>query len=246
MNGRATVCVVALLCGCARGTAAWLDGSGNPSEAWDGSIGSGDSNQGDDNSPGHGDGQGDGDSQGDGDDECMPDQFPCGSSSMHDAATPMHDDGVALHDAGTPSDRKDGGHSTPEVIHANYRVEQENAALQQPLVTDLQLQVGDEVRLSGGGYIWPGLIAQGCNGPDGTTGKHSSAGWPLKGGPDFALVAYVNGAWALVGTEQTFQVTQAARLQLGTNDDDNQTGDDCTSVSEDERGFSVSVQITRP
>ena len=235
MNGRATVVVVALLCGCARGSAGLLDASIRAIDESDGSIGQEDSDAGLDEDPSQGgDGDGDGDCTA-GEPDCIP--------SKHDAATPGHDAGATPADAGEPS-----GHdasSTPQVIRASFRVKQVNAALQQPVVTDLQLEAGDELRISGGGYIWPGLIAQGCNGPDGTTGKHDSAAWPLKGGPDFALVGFVDGAWVLVGTERTFQVATAGRLQLGTNDDDNGSGDDCTSVPEDERGFSVSVQITR-
>ena len=155
------------------------------------------------------------------------------------------DAGSPGRDASTPSDH-DAGSDSSQIIRASYRVKQANAALRMPLVTDLTLQAGDQLRLSGGGYIWPGLVGQGCNGPDGTSGKHDGGDWPLKGGPDFALVALVNESWALVGTEQSFLVTVGGRLQLGTNDNDPGTGDDCTSVPEDERGYSVNVEIRRP
>jgi hypothetical protein len=149
-------------------------------------------------------------------------------------------DGVEM-DAAVPDE--DASQPGQPVV-ADFLVRQSNAALDTPLATNLPLNVGDTVRITGRGNIWPGLIAQGCCGPTGTSGSHSGSDWPLQGGPDFALVAFVNGAWKLVGNDGTFDVTVAGSLQLGTNDNDPGTGDDCTSVPNEQRGFSAHVVIT--
>ena len=57
-------------------------------------------------------------------------------------------------------------------------------------------------------------------------------------------MAFVNGAWTLVGNQRTFDITAAGTLQLGTNDNDPGTGNDCNDVAENERGFSAHVVIT--
>ena len=132
----------------------------------------------------------------------------------------------------------------PRTVEASFKVRQVNAALQQPVVTDLQLEVGDYLTLEADGNIWPGLVAQGCNGPDGTSGKHTDADWPLAGGPDFALVAFVNGSWVFVGSRRELIVSEPGLLRLGTNDNDHRTGDDCTSVEGDQQGFNVRVKVS--
>lgn len=152
-------------------------------------------------------------------------------------------------DAGSPWESPDAGTEEPEgqgeVIRASFRVRQAHAALQLPLATGYRLEVGDTVKFTASGYIWPGLIAQGCNGPEGTSGTHTGSAWPLQGGPDFALVAYINDQWTFVGKERSFAVTEAGNLYLGTNDNDNLTGDDCTTVPESQQGFTVHMELTR-
>lgn len=133
-----------------------------------------------------------------------------------------------------------------ETQRATFRVMQAHGALQGPLVTDLVLKIGDQLRITASGKIWPGLAAQGCNGPDGTAGMHSGSGWALQGGPDFALVAFLNGGWQLVGATRELRATAPGALQLGINDDDPGTGDDCTSADPSEQGFSVMVELKRP
>jgi hypothetical protein len=237
MNRRGLLMVLSLLVGCARGSADLLDASIGPIQGSDGGTSdSGDAvdDQADDVDEGSdGDDQADNDGvDGDGVD---------GNADSDGTDADADADGAEM-DAAVPDD--DDGDVTPQPIEADFRVRQRNAALAEPLATNLQLDVGDTLRITGGGNIWPGLVFQGCCGPTGTSGTHSGSDWPLQGGPDFALVAFVNGAWTFVGSDRTFDITVAGPLQLGTNDNDPGTGDDCNDVAEGERGFSAHVVIT--
>jgi hypothetical protein len=185
--------------------------------------------------------------------ECSTTQ-DASQSSQPDGQVGEHDAHVAQPDAG-PHDAQvsepDANTSQPDAggpgtRTATFRVRQMNSGLQQPLDTGMPVQPGDTVHITGSGNIWPGLFGQGCCGPDGTSGTHSGSDWPLNGGPDFALIAHVNGAWTLVASDRTFLITQAGTLQLATDDNDNSTGDDCTSVPDDQRGYAVHVEITTP
>jgi hypothetical protein len=176
--------------------------------------------------------------------DCVPGQPDC-LPAHEDASVPGHDSGLSGGDAqvGVP-DGGSGGSDASVPVGRFFLVRQVNAALQEPLATNIMLQAGDQVHMRATGSIWPGLFGQGCSGPDGTSGDHTGSEWPLQGGPDFALVAHLNGAWTLVGSERSFTVTLPGPLLLGTNDDDNGSGDDCTSVPLAQQGFGVTVEVT--
>jgi hypothetical protein len=239
--------IVVLVAGCARSSADLLDASFGPSTGADSGTADDeavtDSSDGDDPDDGEDiDGPDPDGTDLDGTDSVPDDQDDGLDADSGDADDgPLDGDDMSAEDAGTqPVDSGTG----PQPIVADFKVRQRNAALHEPIGTNLELKVGDRLRIQGSGQIYPGLFLQGCCGPAGTSGKHEGPEWPLQGGPDFALVAFVNGAWEYVGPDTTFDIEVAGTLLLGTNDDDPSTGDDCTSAEPNDRGFSARVIVT--
>jgi hypothetical protein len=241
-----------LALGCARGSADLLDASIGPITGADGGSAGDDESDSEDGDgedidgpdPDGTDAQ-DADDGGDGDGSDADGSDADGSDvdASPDDVDGVDDgpvDGDDGEDAGTM--REDAG-TQPQPIVADFRVRQRNAALDEPLSTQIQLKVGDRLRIQGSGKIWPGLALQGCCGPTGTSGTHSGSEWPLQGGPDFALVAFVNGVWKYVGQDTSFDITVPGPLQLGTNDNDPGTGDDCTTASPGDQGFTAHVVV---
>jgi hypothetical protein len=112
-----------------------------------------------------------------------------------------------------------------------------------PVITGIDVQAGDTLIISGSGVIWAGVFATGCNGPGGWGGGwQANTASPIPGQSPFALIGRVGtSGWFMVGGRvEIGNAPWSGTLELGTNDDDPLSGDDCGGS-----GFTVRIERTR-
>lgn len=120
-------------------------------------------------------------------------------------------------------------------------VHQSNGGNHSPVATGIDLQPNDRLTIAAGGSIWPGFIFGPCNGPEGSGGADSN--YPAPAAPGFSLIGRVAASgWMYIGRHYNNPaVPWTGTLELGTNDNDPISGNDC-----DGSGFTARIERERP